>query len=219
MINKQTDHIQVKFDLIRAMLPHVPFDGWSFEALEQGAIDIDFEQEKNIDVRMDIYRDLFKNGSIDFIDVFSEMIDIVFKYDGTLDKIIGDELMVVFGAPLTAKDDTERALKTAIEMQSKIKDLNKIRKQRKENPVLVGAGINKGYVVSGNIGSRDMMDYTVIGDTVNLGARLCSSAGPGEIIVSKEVVKKNKDKFSFEVMDPINVKGKKNKIDIYKVKY
>ena len=150
---------------------------------------------------------------------FSEMIDIVFKYDGTLDKIIGDELMVVFGAPLTAKDDTERALKTAIEMQSKIKDLNKIRKQRKENPVLVGAGINKGYVVSGNIGSRDMMDYTVIGDTVNLGARLCSSAGPGEIIVSKEVVKKNKDKFSFEVLEPIKVKGKKNKIDIYKVKY
>ena len=150
---------------------------------------------------------------------FSEMIDIVFKYDGTLDKIIGDELMVVFGAPLAAKDDTERALKTAIEMQSKIQELNKSRKQRREEPVLVGAGINKGYVVSGNIGSRDMMDYTVIGDTVNLGARLCSSAGPGEIIVSKEVVRRNKDKFSFEIMDPINVKGKKNKIEIFKVNY
>ena len=150
---------------------------------------------------------------------FSEMIDIVFKYDGTLDKIIGDELMVVFGAPLAAKDDTERALKTAIEMQSKIKELNKTRKQRKEKPVLVGAGINKGFVVSGNIGSRDMMDYTVIGDTVNLGSRLCSSAGPGEIIVSKEVVKSNKDKFSFEILEPINVKGKKNKIEIFKVNY
>ena len=79
MMKKQTDYIQVKIDLIKAMLPHVPFDGWSFEALEQGAIDIDFEQEKNIDVRMDIYRDLFKNGSIDFIDVFSEMIDIEVK--------------------------------------------------------------------------------------------------------------------------------------------
>ena len=129
---------------------------------------------------------------------FSEMIDIVFKHNGTLDKIIGDELMVVFGAPLAADDDTERALNTAVEMQNKIKELNDIRKQRGEDPVLVGAGINKGFVVSGNIGSRDMMDYTVIGDTVNLGSRLCSAAGPGEIIVSKEVIKNQEDKFLFK---------------------
>ena len=150
---------------------------------------------------------------------FSEMIDIVFKYNGTLDKIIGDELMVVFGAPLAAEDDTERALKTAVEMQKKIEELNNIRKKRKEKPVLVGAGINKGYVVSGNIGSRDMMDYTVIGDTVNLGSRLCSAAGPGEIIVSKEVTKNHDKHFDFEELVPINVKGKKDKINIFKVNY
>ena len=142
---------------------------------------------------------------------FSEMIDIVFKHNGTLDKIIGDELMVVFGAPLAADDDTERALNTAVEMQNKIKELNDIRKQRGEDPVLVGAGINKGFVVSGNIGSRDMMDYTVIGDTVNLGSRLCSAAGPGEIIVSKEVIKNQEDKFLFKELEPILVKGKKIK--------
>ena len=150
---------------------------------------------------------------------FSEMIDIVFKHNGTLDKIIGDELMVVFGAPLAAEDDTERALNTAVEMQNKIKELNNIRKQRGEEPVLVGAGINKGFVVSGNIGSRDMMDYTVIGDTVNLGSRLCSAAGPGEIIVSKEVIKNQEDNFSFEELKPIMVKGKKDKINIFKVNY
>ena len=150
---------------------------------------------------------------------FSEMIDIVFKYNGTLDKIIGDELMVVFGAPLDAEDDTERALNTAVEMQNKIKELNNIRKKRREKPVLVGAGINKGYVVSGNIGSRDMMDYTVIGDTVNLGSRLCSAAGPGEIIVSKEVTKNLDKHFNFEELVPINVKGKKDKINIFKVNY
>ena len=150
---------------------------------------------------------------------FSEMIDIVFKHNGTLDKIIGDELMVVFGAPLAAEDDTERALNTAVEMQNKIKELNNIRKQRGEEPVLVGAGINKGFVVSGNIGSRDMMDYTVIGDTVNLGSRLCSAAGPGEIIVSKEVIKNQQDNFSFEELKPIMVKGKKDKINIFKVNY
>ena len=150
---------------------------------------------------------------------FSEMIDIVFKHNGTLDKIIGDELMVVFGAPLAAEDDTERALNTAVEMQNKIKELNNIRKHRGEEPVLVGAGINKGFVVSGNIGSRDMMDYTVIGDTVNLGSRLCSAAGPGEIIVSKEVIKNQEDNFSFEELKPIMVKGKKDKINIFKVNY
>ena len=150
---------------------------------------------------------------------FSEMIDIVFKYNGTLDKIIGDELMVVFGAPLAAEDDTDRALITAIEMQDKIKELNDVRTKRKEKPVLVGAGINKGYVVSGNIGSRDMMDYTVIGDTVNLGSRLCSAAGPGEIIVSKEKIEDHEEKFKFEELKPIQVKGKKDKISIFKVIY
>ena len=79
MVKKQTDHIQVKFDLVRAMLPHVPFDGWSLEALEQGAIDIGFEPKENIDTRKDIFEDLFKNGSIDFIDTFSEMIDLEVK--------------------------------------------------------------------------------------------------------------------------------------------
>ena len=150
---------------------------------------------------------------------FSEMIDIVFKHNGTLDKIIGDELMVVFGAPLSSDDDTERALNTAIEMQNKIADLNKVRKKRKEPPILVGAGINKGQVVSGNIGSRDMMDYTVVGDTVNLGSRLCSAASAGEIIVSGRVKNSTEQLFSFKELKPIRVKGKKDKIDVYQVKY
>ncbi len=150
---------------------------------------------------------------------FSEMIDIVFKHNGTLDKIIGDELMIVFGAPLSSDDDTERALNTAIEMQNKIEDLNKVRKKRKEPPILVGAGINKGQVVSGNIGSRDMMDYTVVGDTVNLGSRLCSAASAGEIIVSGRVKNSTEQLFSFKELKPIRVKGKKDKIDVYQVKY
>ena len=150
---------------------------------------------------------------------FSEMIDIVFKHNGTLDKIIGDELMIVFGAPLSSDDDTERALNTAIEMQNKIADLNRVRKKRKEPPILVGAGINKGQVVSGNIGSRDMMDYTVVGDTVNLGSRLCSAATAGEIIVSGKVKNSTEKLFSFKELKPILVKGKKDKIDVYQVKY
>jgi adenylate cyclase len=148
---------------------------------------------------------------------FSQMIDIVFKYNGTLDKIIGDELMIVYGAPIAAEDDTERAVITAVEMQDQIKTLNKERKKRKEPPIKFGVGINRGLVVSGNIGSRDMMDYTVIGDTVNLGARLCSAAGPGEILVSGSVWNVTKEKFSYNSLDPINVKGKKDKINVYQI--
>ena len=149
---------------------------------------------------------------------FSLMIDIVFKYNGTLDKIIGDELMVVYGAPTSSKDDTERALKTAIDMQEEIKTFNKNRLKKKENPIYVGIGINRGLVVSGNIGSREMMDYTVIGDTVNLGARLCSAAGPNEIYVSDYVWENTKDLFNYKKLAPIKVKGKSKKIGIYKIK-
>ena len=149
---------------------------------------------------------------------FSEMIDIVFKNNGTLDKIIGDELMIVYGAPLSSKDDTIRAVKTAIEMQLCIKEMNKKRKKKNEAEILVGAGINRGNVVSGNIGSRDMMDYTVIGDTVNLGSRLCSAASPGEILVSKSVYNALKNDFSFNKLDPIRVKGKAEKVNIYSIK-
>jgi len=146
---------------------------------------------------------------------FSDMIDIVFKYNGTLDKIIGDELMIVYGAPISAKDDTQRAVATAVEMQKQITCLNKERIKRKDMPISAGIGINRGIVVSGNIGSRDMMDYTVIGDTVNLGARLCSAAGPGEILVSSTVWKKTQKHYSYKKLDPIKVKGKKNKVGVY----
>ncbi|OUX32711.1 MAG: hypothetical protein CBE24_02970 [bacterium TMED264] len=149
---------------------------------------------------------------------FSEMIDIVFKYNGTLDKIIGDELMIVYGAPLSSKDDTFRAVKTAIEMQLCIKEMNKKRKEKNEAEILVGAGINRGNVVSGNIGSREMMDYTVIGDTVNLGSRLCSAANPGEILVSRSVYDGLKNDFPFKELDPIRVKGKAEKVNIYSIK-
>ena len=150
---------------------------------------------------------------------FSDMIDIVFKYNGTLDKIIGDELMIVYGAPLVGIDDTERAVQTAIEMQRQIKIINIRRTIDGLIPIRVGMGINQGTVVSGNIGSRDMMDYTVIGDTVNLGARLCSYASPDEMIVSNTVYEQTKTMFNYCKLDSIKVKGKRKKVEIYRINY
>ena len=148
---------------------------------------------------------------------FSEMIDIVFKNNGTLDKIIGDELMVVYGAPISAKDDTTRAVQTASDMQEKLKEVNEEREKRKEPLISVGIGINRGEVVSGNIGSREMMDYTVIGDTVNLAARLCSSAKPGQILVSDSVFTKTEKTFNYKKLEPLSLKGKRKRVSIFLV--
>ena len=79
MKTKTSDCNQIRIDLIRAMLTHVPFDGWTWEAMEQGAIDIGFEKKKTSSSRMKIFKNLFKNGSIDFIEIFSEIIDLDVK--------------------------------------------------------------------------------------------------------------------------------------------
>jgi ubiquinone biosynthesis protein COQ9 len=84
MKTETLDNKQIKIDLIRAMLTHVPFDGWTWEAMEQGAIDISFEKKKTSSSRIEIFKNLFKNGSIDFIDVFSEMIDLEVKQNYNL---------------------------------------------------------------------------------------------------------------------------------------
>ena len=76
MKTETLDIKQIRIDLVRAMLTHVPFDGWTWEAMEQGAIDIGFEKKKTCSIRIKIFKDLFKNGSIDFIDLFSEMVDL-----------------------------------------------------------------------------------------------------------------------------------------------
>ena len=148
---------------------------------------------------------------------FSEMIDIIFKFDGTLDKIVGDELMVVFGAPISRDDDAERAVKTAIGMVESLKKFNKKRESKGKVPINAGIGINKGRVISGNIGSKDQMDYTVIGDTVNLGARLCSFAGPLKIIISKSVKNEIGEDYKTRKLEAIKVKGKRKPVEIFKV--
>ncbi|NBO79318.1 MAG: adenylate/guanylate cyclase domain-containing protein, partial [Actinobacteria bacterium] len=109
-------------------------------------------------------------------DYFNLMIEIIFKYNGTLDKIIGDALMVIYGAPNSTDKDTENAVLTAIEMQEKLIEFNQRRIIHSKLPITIGIGINRGRVISGNIGSRQQMNFTVIGDSVNLASRLCSAA-------------------------------------------
>ncbi len=152
---------------------------------------------------------------------FDKMIEVVFKHNGTLDKIIGDALMVIYGAPIGSTNDAERALLTAIEMQQKLEELNLLRKTREQSPLEIGIGLNTGKVISGNIGSRVQMNYTVIGDAVNLSSRLCSFANAGQIIVSESVYSalKNKSNFAFKELSPIMVKGKEKHVSVFEVLY
>ena len=152
---------------------------------------------------------------------FDIMIEVIFKYNGTLDKIIGDALMVIYGAPIGASDDAERALRTAIEMQQRLAELNRTRHGRGQEPLHIGIGLNTGKVVAGNIGSKEQMNYTVIGDAVNLSARLCSHAAAGQVIVSDNVHRLLNDHpdFAFKRLEPIQVKGKSEKIAVYDVWY
>ena len=150
---------------------------------------------------------------------FDKMIDVVFKYNGTLDKIIGDELMVLYGAPLKKSDDILNAVKTAKEMFTTLDKFN-IKMIEEGYPKLnIGIGINYGKVICGNIGSEQQMNYTVIGDTVNLASRLCSAAKPGEIIISDSVYKNLDDNKGFSINEELLLKGKKQPVKNWKFSY
>ena len=147
---------------------------------------------------------------------FSRMTDIVFKYEGTLDKFIGDCVMAVFGAPNRMEDHAERGVKAAIEMQKALPEFNR----ETGYNLQIKIGINSGKVVAGDIGSYKRVDYTVLGDTVNLASRLESSAcAPGEIVIGENCYQLVKDKFNIEFKGEKEVKGVEKKIKVYRVNY
>ena len=148
---------------------------------------------------------------------FSEMTDIVFDSGGTLDKYLGDGIMAVYGAPIPKPDDALRATKTAIEMQRSLVALNRDWESRGQQPLRMGVGVNTGPVTAGNIGSAKRMDYTVIGDAVNLASRLCSNAAPAQILVSESTYLQLNNSIPAQRLDPIRVKGKETPVDLYEV--
>ena len=147
---------------------------------------------------------------------FSTMTDIIFSYDGTLDKYIGDGLMAVFGAPMEREDDAERAILAAKEMKQKLTAMMAEQGGRRKK-FDIRVGINTGRVVAGNIGSPKRMDYTVIGDPVNIASRLESIAGPNHILIGEDTYRAVKGKFKIRKIGPKKVKGKSAEIMVYEV--
>ncbi|KRF43432.1 adenylate/guanylate cyclase domain-containing protein [Paenibacillus sp. Soil787] len=156
------------------------------------------------------------------IQVLNEYLDVctkaIFKFNGTLDKFIGDGVMAMFGAPIEYDNHPEMAVRAAIEMKSQATILEQRLIEKYGIGVKFGLGINSGPAVVGNIGSEDLrLDYTAIGDTVNLSARLEANAKPGQILISEQTYARVKDLFEIESIGEIKVKGKEKPVTVYEV--
>jgi PAS domain S-box-containing protein len=148
---------------------------------------------------------------------FDLIIDVVFRYNGTVDKIVGDEIMVLFGAPFPQADDTERAIRCAVEMLAELEKFNTACAENGQAPIRIGIGLNRGNVISGNIGSSKHMDYTVIGDAVNLASRLVDNAAPGQILLTRSVARQLGDRFPCHRIGEITVKGKRDPVEVFEI--
>jgi adenylate cyclase len=149
-------------------------------------------------------------------DYLSRMTEIVFKYEGTLDKYIGDAIMAVFGAPLDMPDHACRAIRAALEMRERLEEFNA---ERREGPVLrIRIGINSGKAVAGEIGSINKKEYTVLGDTVNIASRLESSvAKPMMIVIGENTFATASKEFVCRPLGPATLKGKEKEVAVYEV--
>jgi adenylate cyclase len=149
---------------------------------------------------------------------FTEMVEVIFEHGGTLDKFIGDAIMALWGAPIAHVDDPDRALRAALAMQRSIARLNERWASQGRPEIGVGIGINHGEVFAGNIGSHRRLEYTVIGDAVNVAARLCAEAGPGEVLVTEAFLGAVRDQVSCDFLPEIALRGKAQMVQVYRVR-
>ncbi len=150
----------------------------------------------------------------------SAMVDMIFKHGGTLDKFVGDEIMAIYGAPYYFADHAERACETALDMISSLRRIQKNCSEKELEYFQIGIGINTGKVIVGNLGSIQLFDYTVIGDEVNLGARLegANKHYSTTIIISESTYNQVKNKAIVRELDYVRVKGKKRPVRIYELR-
>ena len=150
---------------------------------------------------------------------FETMVEAVFNHEGTLDKFIGDALMAVFGAPLQLTNHAWKAVQAALDMRQRLTEFNHRRIIEAQPQIRIGIGISSGEVVSGNIGSHKRMDYTVIGDAVNLSSRLeeATKVYGCDILLSEFTYQLCRDRVWVRQLDKIRVKGKQQVVTVYEL--
>jgi adenylate cyclase len=148
---------------------------------------------------------------------YDEMTDIIFKHKGTIDKFIGDCIMAIFGAPISYGNDAELAVFAAIDM---VKKLDEFRGKLPANKRFdIRIGVNTGMVVAGYLGSKKRVEYSVLGDPVNVASRLESTAAPNTILIGEATYAKVKGTFAFKYRGSTVLKGKKHETRIYEVSF
>jgi len=154
---------------------------------------------------------------ITFLNAYlSKMTDLVFKYEGTLDKFLGDGMLVFFNDPVPQPDHAKRAVQMAIDMQESARDVGR-EWYVNNSPLWIGIGISTGYVTVGSIGSEHRMEYTVVGTQVNLASRLVNVAEPGQIIISQRTCELVRDLVDVTEVGPLAVKGIQRPVQAYNV--
>jgi len=148
---------------------------------------------------------------------FTQMVECVFRHGGTLDKFMGDAVMAQWGAPIAADDDPDRALRAATDMMRSLDALNAAWATEGRPPLGIGIGVAWGEVFAGNIGSERRMEYTIIGDTVNVAARLCKAAAAGEILVTDDLRRMLREPPPLVECPALPLKGKSQPVRVFRV--
>lgn len=149
---------------------------------------------------------------------FSEVVEIIIKHKGFIDKFIGDAVMAAWGVPMESEAfDAVEAVSAALEIQELIKSETRSFFKGKASKLTVGIGLHTGPLVAGNLGSSRRLNYSVIGDTVNVAARLEAVAKGGEVIITQDTRDRLDGQFKLKELDPVSVKGKKERIHVFKV--
>jgi adenylate cyclase len=151
---------------------------------------------------------------------FAAMVKIINANGGVVDKFIGDAIMAVWGAPHTSEQDTFKAVKACLEMRTALEKLNMLRRSRGQTDIMIGMGLHCGQAISGTIGSDERMEYTVIGDTVNMTSRIEAStkAFGSDLLVSEAIFNKVAENYMMELAGSAEVKGKSEPLKMFKVR-
>lgn len=149
---------------------------------------------------------------------FELMVESIFKFEGTLDKFMGDGIMALWGAPVAHPDDAFRAVSSALEQMKLLEEFNAQRAHLPNHvPLQIGVGIHTGKVVAGYIGSSKALSYTVIGDTANTSARLCGIAAAGQILVSEDTLAALNGRFEYRELSAAHLKGKEKPFKVFEI--
>lgn len=148
---------------------------------------------------------------------FNEMVEVVFEHGGTLDKFIGDALLAVWGAPLSGADDADRAVRAALGMQERLAALNRRWAAEGRPPLAIGVGLSTGPVFAGYLGSERRLEYSVIGDAVNVASRLCDEAGPGEVLLDAPARSALTSEPPLVAVPRLELRGRAQAVEAYRI--